>query len=90
VSVPSSEQRDHADLEALLRFGFFLGAAFQVTDDVLNLVGDKARYGKEIDGDIWEGKRTLMVVRLFREGTPAERETLAGLFGPTKARETRT
>ena len=33
--------------------------AFQITDDVLNLIGDVARYGKEIDGDLWEGKRTL-------------------------------
>ena len=42
----------------LVRFGFHLGAAFQIQDDLLNLVGDEAAYGKEIDGDLYEGKRT--------------------------------
>ena len=43
------------------RFGYLLGLAFQITDDVLNLNGSVARYGKEIDGDLWEGKRTLVL-----------------------------
>ena len=34
-------------------FGFCLGAAFQIQDDMLNLIGDQAQYGKEIRGDIW-------------------------------------
>ena len=54
-----------ADLDRFLRFGFFLGAAFQIQDDLLNLIGDSARYGKEMDGDIWEGKRTLMLIHLL-------------------------
>jgi geranylgeranyl diphosphate synthase, type II len=64
--------RDGVPLDRLTRFGFFLGAAFQVQDDLLNLVGDHRRYGKELDGDIWEGKRTLMMIRLFQEATPSE------------------
>jgi geranylgeranyl diphosphate synthase type II len=63
-----------------MRFGFFLGAAFQIQDDLLNLVGDD-RYGKELDGDICEGKRTLMLIHLFRTATPAEREGLTDLLG---------
>jgi geranylgeranyl pyrophosphate synthase len=54
-----------ADLDNLDRFhsfGFLLGAAFQIYDDVLNLTGDEAVYGKEIDGDLWEGKRTLPLI----------------------------
>ena len=54
-----------ADLAAVSRFGFYLGAAFQITDDLLNLTGDESRYGKEIDGDIAEGKRTLMLIHLL-------------------------
>jgi geranylgeranyl diphosphate synthase, type II len=45
-------------------FGFYLGAAFQIQDDVLNLIGTQDRYGKEILGDIYEGKRTLMLAWL--------------------------
>ena len=53
----------------MVRFGFLLGAAFQIRDDLLNLVGEPATYGKEINGDLYEGKRTLMLIHLAR--TPA-------------------
>jgi geranylgeranyl diphosphate synthase, type II len=53
-------------------FGFLLGAAFQIQDDILNLVGDQTQYGKEILGDIWEGKRTLMLVHALRQSTAGE------------------
>ncbi|MBB5235481.1 polyprenyl synthetase family protein [Deinococcus budaensis] len=45
-----------------LAAGLRLGTAFQIRDDVLNLSGDAAKYGKEIGGDLWEGKRTLIVL----------------------------
>lgn len=57
-------RRGEADLDAFNAFGFFLGVAFQIHDDVLNLIGSRDRYGKEIFGDIYEGKRTLMLTRL--------------------------
>ena len=68
--------RSARDLDRFIRFGFFLGAAFQIQDDLLNLEGDARRYGKELDGDIWEGKRTLMLIRLLHEATDDERERL--------------
>lgn len=47
------------------RLGYFMGAAFQIQDDILNLVGEESAYGKEIGGDIMEGKRTLMLIHLL-------------------------
>lgn len=74
--------RGAIDAERFIRFGFFLGAAFQIQDDLLNLVGDTESYGKERDGDLWEGKRTIMLIRLFHEASAGERArltaTLAG------------
>jgi geranylgeranyl diphosphate synthase type II len=67
--------RDRADLDRFLRLGFFLGAAFQIQDDILNLSGN-ASYGKERDGDIWEGKRTLMLIHLLGHAHHAERPRL--------------
>jgi geranylgeranyl diphosphate synthase, type II len=61
-----------SDLDSLVRFGFYLGAAFQIRDDLLNLVGDEAKYGKESCGDLYEGKRTLMVIHLLREARGEE------------------
>jgi geranylgeranyl diphosphate synthase type II len=71
--------RDSVDLDPFVRYGFFLGAAFQIQDDLLNLVGDKG-YGKEINGDIWEGKRTLMLIHTIRESTPTERVRLSAIL----------
>lgn len=76
--------RDKADLDSLIRFGFFLGAAFQIQDDLLNLTGG-AGYGKELNGDLLEGKRTLMTCHLFEHLPARGRERLATLFGQPRA-----
>jgi geranylgeranyl diphosphate synthase type II len=77
--------RDGVELDHLTRLGFFLGAAFQIQDDLLNLVGNHARYGKELDGDIWEGKRTLMMIRLFHCASPDEVERLSKVLARPRA-----
>jgi geranylgeranyl diphosphate synthase type II len=55
------------ELESL---GRHLGAAFQITDDLLNLRANPEEYGKEIGGDLWEGKRTLMLLHALRCAEP--------------------
>jgi geranylgeranyl pyrophosphate synthase len=65
------------DLDRFNRLGFLLGAAFQIHDDVLNLTGAASRYGKEIGGDLWEGKRTIVLSHAIRHAGPAERDQLA-------------
>jgi geranylgeranyl diphosphate synthase type II len=72
--------RDGIDLDRFMRFGFFLGAAFQIQDDVLNLVGDPARYGKELNGDLLEGKRTLMLIHAMNGCDEGERTRLLRLL----------
>jgi geranylgeranyl diphosphate synthase type II len=73
--------RGGIDLDWCIRFGFFLGAAFQIQDDLLNLEGDAATYGKEIGGDIREGKRTLMLIHLWANANDAERGRLRSMLG---------
>lgn len=65
------------DLDRFNRFGYYMGAAFQIQDDLLNLVGEQSRYGKEIKGDILEGKRTLALIHLLDNCSPAEYERLS-------------
>lgn len=79
--------RDSVDREPLIRFGFFLGAAFQIQDDLLNLVADP-RYGKELNGDLWEGKRTLMLNHAYRSGDAVERRRLGAIL--QRSREERS
>ncbi|MCX2712061.1 polyprenyl synthetase family protein [Mycolicibacterium sp. J2] len=66
-----------APLEAL---GRHIGAAFQITDDLLNLRADPQDYGKEIGGDLWEGKRTLMLLHALRNATAAERDRAVAIL----------
>jgi len=65
-----------ADLRAMTQFGFFLGAAFQIQDDLLNLVGTEREYGKEINGDLYEGKRTLPLIHLLSVARARDREVV--------------
>jgi geranylgeranyl diphosphate synthase type II len=80
--------RGGCDLDRFVRFGFFLGAAFQIQDDLLNLAGDEARYGKEINGDVWEGKRTLMLIHLLRAAVAGERSRLGEFLARPRSRRT--
>jgi geranylgeranyl diphosphate synthase, type II len=76
--------RDSVDLDRFIPFGFFLGAAFQIQDDLLNLLPDD-QYGKERDGDLWEGKRTLMMIRLFQRASVDERARLLSILRNERA-----
>lgn len=61
-------------LEQLTKFGMYLGIAFQIQDDLLNLIGSEQKYGKEIAGDIYEGKRTIMLNHLIRNAGKNEKK----------------
>jgi geranylgeranyl pyrophosphate synthase len=76
---------ERADLERFDRLGFFMGAAFQIQDDVLNLIGDK-RYGKEIGGDLMEGKRSLILTHLFEQVSGREADTLRDFLSRPRER----
>lgn len=80
--------RGVADLDRMVRFGFHFGAAFQIRDDLLNLVGDEQTYGKEILGDLYEGKRTLPLVHLLAEARRADREFVLDYLRQTRAERT--
>jgi geranylgeranyl diphosphate synthase type II len=80
--------RDRVEPERFTRFGFFVGAAFQIQDDLLNLVGDPERYGKELNGDILEGKRTLMLIHLLTHASLSDRDRLCALLGRSRAERT--
>lgn len=67
--------------DTFVAFGFLLGAAFQIQDDLLNLVGDEQRYGKERNGDLLEGKRTLMIIHLLQRLSGKDRDRLVTLLG---------
>ena len=60
-------------VEGLRQVGISAGIAFQLQDDLLNLVGDAEAQGKDFRSDITEGKRTLMVVHALQNSPKRER-----------------
>jgi geranylgeranyl diphosphate synthase type II len=70
-AIVAGASRERED--ALARYAELLGAAFQIQDDALNLIGDEGAYGKEIAGDLWEGKHTLILLHAMRSTAGAER-----------------
>lgn len=64
--------RDRAMEDALGAYGMHLGTAFQLIDDVLDYSGDKDTTGKNVGDDLAEGKPTLPLLHVMRNGTPEQ------------------
>ena len=64
---------------ALREYGFNLGVAFQLMDDLLDFTGDAAALGKPVGGDLREGKVTLPIIRLLADADSATRALIAGV-----------
>ena len=62
-----------AQIEALRNYGLDTGLAFQIQDDLLNLIGTEERTRKDFRNDITEGKRTLVVVHALQNSDRRER-----------------
>ena len=50
----------------------------------MNLTGSRQKYGKEIAGDLYEGKRTLMLSHLFKKASPKETEKLKSILSRSR------
>jgi geranylgeranyl diphosphate synthase type II len=76
IAAGASRERIHE----FGRFASLLGVAFQIQDDVLNLAGQAGEYGKEIAGDLWEGKHTLILIHAMRCAREGERVEAARIL----------
>lgn len=64
------------DIENMYKFGEKLGLAFQLQDDLLDVYGDPAVFGKNIGGDITSNKKTYMLINAVNRANSAQREQL--------------
>lgn len=67
---------DEEDITNLYKFGEQLGLAFQLQDDLLDVYGDPAVFGKAIGGDITSNKKTYMLINAVNRATPEQRQEL--------------
>ncbi len=65
-----------ADAAGLYAFGEKMGLAFQLQDDLLDVYGDPAVFGKKIGGDILCNKKTFMLIHAAEMAGPAQRNEL--------------
>lgn len=64
------------DAEAIYQYGMNLGVAFQLQDDILDVYGDPATFGKEIGGDIMNNKKTFMLINAINRASGNDRKEL--------------
>ncbi|MHA1906456.1 MAG: polyprenyl synthetase family protein [Candidatus Thorarchaeota archaeon] len=70
-----------SQLNALHEFGLKVGQAFQMQDDILGSFGDEATTGKSTDGDIKEGKKTMLLLQSYIHANPEQKGVLDALVG---------
>ncbi|MGM9797128.1 MAG: polyprenyl synthetase family protein [Parabacteroides sp.] len=67
-----------ADAERLYAFGIYIGLAFQLQDDLLDVYGDPHTFGKHIGGDILCNKKTFLLINALNLSDTTQREELMG------------
>lgn len=65
-----------ADAENLKAFGRNVGIAFQLRDDLLDVYGDKAKFGKQVGGDILSDKKTYLMLTALEQASEVQRQTI--------------
>lgn len=71
---------DARQIELLRKFGYEIGMAFQIVDDVLDYTGDQSTVGKPVGGDLRQGLITLPMI-YYIEDHPKSPEIIALLQG---------
>ncbi len=74
---PDAAVAEGADLA---RYGWEIGLAFQIADDVLDVVGDQERVGKSVGNDVEDGKVTLPVLHVYAGASESERAAIRDVF----------
>jgi geranylgeranyl diphosphate synthase type II len=64
------------EIRALRAFGTSLGRAFQIQDDLLDIMADEQELGKRIGGDILEGKKTILLIQAFERAKGKDRTVI--------------
>lgn len=68
------------EIKAMGDYGFNLGMAFQIIDDIMDIVGNGSKMGKEIGTDVREGSLTIPVIYALQELKGDELERLKELY----------
>lgn len=73
------------EVKALSSYGFLLGLAFQIRDDILGLTADEKVLGKPVGSDVRGGKKTIITCHALSHANPEEREVMLKTLGNKSA-----
>ena len=78
-------KRKEKDVKNLSSFGRNLGIVFQITDDLIGIIGDSKITKKPVGNDIREGKKSLPIILAIKKAKGKDRKTIMRVFGNSKA-----
>jgi len=76
-------------LKQIYKFGVILGRSFQIIDDLLDLTSDFAGLKKQQGNDIYEGKRTIMLVHLLNNISPRNKKKLHQILSKSRRQKSK-
>lgn len=68
------------EIASLKRFGKYLGLAFQIQDDLLDIAADEAEFGKSIGGDLIEGKKTFLLLKALEKAKGNDKKLIQNVI----------
>ena len=69
------------ETEVLYRFGLDAGIAYQINDDMMDLVAEEEVIGKTVFSDVRNRKKNIVLIHALQNASPEEQTFLRGLFG---------
>ena len=78
-------KRKQKDVKNLSTFGRNLGIVFQITDDLIGIIGDSKVTKKPVGNDIREGKKSLPIILAIKKAKGKDKKTIMCVFGNPKA-----
>jgi len=78
-------KRKQKDVKNLSAFGWNLGIAFQITDDLIGIIGDSKITKKPVGNDIREGKKSLPIILAIKKARGQNRTKIMRVFGNSGA-----
>jgi geranylgeranyl diphosphate synthase, type II len=78
ASAPAKERK------ALKQFGINIGIGFQLKDDLLDVYADKAKFGKQVGGDIIANKKTYLLIKAQEKATGKDKKALEAWLSAKK------
>lgn len=90
VGAALAGEKNKNRLEAIKSYAKCLGWAFHIQDDILGLYADEEKLGKPVGSDLREGKNTLLMLHLRKQGTKEQKAFQDKVLGNPKVTKQQT